>query len=197
MFDLVTGIIETMGALGVGLVMFLENVFPPIPSELVMPLAGFLVAQGRLGLVAVLALGTLGAVAGACLWYWLGRQLGEARVLALCDRYGRWLTVERGEMQRALDWFRRHDSRAVFLGRMVPGVRTLISVPAGVARMPLGRFLLYTTLGSVLWNVLLIGAGYILAANYTRVAAILDPVTNALLIGLLALYLWRVLRRRV
>ena len=196
MFDVITGIISAIGALGVGLVMLLENVFPPIPSELVMPLAGYLASRGDLALWAIMLWGTVGSVLGAWLWYLVGARLGQERVLALCDRYGRWLTIERSDMQRALDWFERHDGAAVFFGRMVPGVRTLISVPAGLAAMPLPRFLAYTVAGSLIWNTALVAAGYILAANYDRVAAWIDPITTILLLALVAAYLWRLVRRR-
>ena len=194
MFDILTRLIDQFGALGVGLVMLLENVFPPIPSELVMPLAGFQAAQGRMSLVAVFILGTIGAVLGAWLWYVVGRKLGRRRLDGFVERHGHWLTLSPDDIDRAIDWFDRHDRAAVFLGRMVPGVRTLISVPAGLNGMGLGTFLLYTTLGSAIWNAGLIGAGYILSANYARVATVLNPVTNVLLGGLVLWYLVRLVK---
>ena len=195
MFDFVTNLILTLGALGVGLVMFLENLFPPIPSELVMPLAGFQVAQGKMSLVLVFVLGTLGAVAGAYLWYWVGRRIGQDRLLHFIDRYGLWLSLTRQDVTRAIDWFERHQGAAVFFCRMVPGLRTLISVPAGLARMPLSRFFLLTAAGTAIWNAALIAAGRVLSANYARVADYLDPVTTALLVAFVAAYLYRIARR--
>ena len=195
MFSFITDLIAATGALGVGLVMLLENVFPPIPSELVMPLAGYLAATGTLSAVAVLVCGTAGAVLGAWLWYELGRRVGEDRVRRWVARHGVWLTLDTASLDRALAWFQRHEGSAVFWGRMVPGVRTLISLPAGVARMPLPRFLAYTAAGSLVWNTALMAAGYLLEANYDAVAAVLDPVTTVILLALVAGYLWRVLRQ--
>ena len=191
MFDILTQLIDRFGAFGVGLVMLLENVFPPIPSELVMPLAGFQAAQGKMSLVAIFLAGTIGAVLGAWLWFVVGRKLGRKRLDRFIERYGFWLTLSPEDIDRAIGWFDRHDRAAVFLGRMVPGVRTLISVPAGINGMKLAPFLIYTTLGSAIWNTGLIAAGYLLAANYTRVAAVLNPVTNVLLGGLVLWYLVR------
>lgn len=195
MFTFITDLIDAMGAFGVGVVMFLENVFPPIPSELVMPLAGFLAASGELSLVAIFVWGTIGSVFGAWLWYEIGRRVGRDRLLRFIDRYGVWLTLSTADINRAVDWFDRHDGPAVFFGRMVPGVRTLISVPAGLAKMHLSRFFFYTALGSTLWNVALIAAGYLLQANYNRVVDYLDPVTNLILGLFLAAYLYRVLQQ--
>ena len=195
MFDFITNLIDTMGAFGVGLVMFLENVFPPIPSELVMPLAGFNAAQGSVSLAAIFIWGTLGSVLGAWLWYEVGRRLGQARVERFFDRYGVWLTLDREDVDRAIAWFKRHDKAATFFGRMIPGVRTLISVPAGLAGMGLARFLIYTTGGSAIWNAALIAAGYLLEANYDLVEAWLNPVTNIVIAGIVIAYLWRVARQ--
>ena len=194
MFDILTRLIDQFGAFGVGLVMLLENVFPPIPSELIMPLAGFQAAQGKMSLVAIFLAGTAGAVLGAYLWYLVGQKLGRTRLTTFIERHGHWLTLNTEDVDSAIAWFDRHDRMAVFLGRMVPGVRTLISVPAGLNGMGLGKFLLYTTLGSAIWNSGLIAAGYLLSANYTRVAAVLNPVTNVLLGGLVLWYLVRLVR---
>ena len=196
MFDLVTNIIAGGGLLGVFALMVLENLFPPIPSEIVMTLAGFLAADGRLSLPGVIVAGTLGSVLGATFWYVLGRMVGPVRFLALVDRYGRWLTVTRPEALAAIHWFERHGGKAVFLGRMVPTVRTLISVPAGLAGMPLGRFLILTTAGSVIWVTGLALAGFWLESQYHRVQAALDPVTTVIVLGIVAVYLWRVWRQR-
>jgi membrane protein DedA with SNARE-associated domain len=194
MFDFITNLIDSMGAFGVGLVMFLENVFPPIPSELVMPLAGFNAAQGRQSLLAVFVMGTVGAVLGALLWYEVGRRIGRARLDRFIESYGVWLTLSTQDVDRAVDWFDRHDKAATFFGRMIPGVRTMISVPAGLARMELWRFMLYTTAGSALWNAALLTAGYLLQSQYERVQTWLNPVTNLILGAVLAAYVYRVVR---
>lgn len=192
MFDWIVAFMQSTGAFGVAALMFLENVFPPIPSELVMPLAGFTAARGETSFVLAVLGGTAGSVAGAWLWYWLGVRLGEDRLKRLAARHGRWLTLTPEEVERADAWFRRHGRAAVFLGRMVPGVRTLISVPAGVAGMRLAPFLLYSTAGSLVWVTALAGAGFLLEGQYERVADWLNPVSNVVVASLAGWYLWRV-----
>ncbi|AXC50423.1 DedA family protein [Paracoccus suum] len=199
MFDWIAALIDRVGPLGVALLMFAENVFPPIPSELIMPLAGFNAAQGRMGLVSVIIAGTIGSVAGATLWYALGRAVGPERVRRLAERHGRWLTITPAEVDRAQVWFDRHGALAVLFGRLVPAVRTLISIPAGLARMPLGPFLLWSTLGSLGWTTLLAVAGWMLEGAYTRVEGWVNPISTAVVIALVAIYIWRVVtwgRRR-
>lgn len=186
--------ITAAGPWGVAFLMFVENLFPPIPSELIMPLAGFEAAAGRLSLWAIVAAGTVGSLAGALLWYALGRVFGRDRMLALIDRYGFWLTISRDEAERALAWFDRWGKAAVFFGRLVPGIRTLISIPAGVAGMPFAAFLAVTACGSFLWVLLLSLAGYLLEANYERVAHLIDPVTTVLLAAIVIGYVWRAFR---
>lgn len=199
MFDWITSLIRAMGATGVAFLMLLENLFPPIPSELVMPLAGFIAARGEASLIVMILAGTAGSVAGAWFWYWVGRRVGRDRLHDLACRHGRWLALYPEDIDKGRAWFERHGAGAVLIGRMVPTVRTFVSVPAGVARMPVGRFLAYTTLGSVVWVTLLAGAGYLLQRQYQQVSAWVDPLATAVVIGLLGWYLWRVAtyRRRV
>ena len=192
MFDFISSWIEAGGAIAVAALMLLENVFPPIPSELVMPMAGYLAATGSLGVLAIFLGGVAGSVAGAWLWYWAAIRLGRVRLLDWIGAHGHWLTLTRADVEGALRWFHRHRDWGVFLGRMVPGVRTLISVPAGLDGMGLGRFLALTTAGSAVWVALLTGAGYVLEAQYERVQGWLNPVTNVILGGLVLWYLWRV-----
>jgi membrane protein DedA with SNARE-associated domain len=181
MFEWITGVIGRMGYAGVAALTFLENLFPPIPSELVIPLAGFVAAQGDLRLDVVIVAATIGSVAGATLWYEVGRRIGERRVRAWVDRSGKWLTLSAKDVDRAQAWFKRHGKAAVFVGRLVPGVRTFISLPAGFARMPLGPFLLYSLLGSAIWTAALAYAGVVLRANFSRVGDWIDVVSYALL----------------
>jgi membrane protein DedA with SNARE-associated domain len=192
MFDWITGFLEQGGYLAVAFLMFLENVFPPIPSELVMPLAGFTAAQGETRLIPAILAGTAGSLAGAVVWFYAGRWLGAERLKQIARRHGRWLTMTPGEVDRACAWFGRYGGRAVFLGRMVPAVRTLISVPAGIAGMSLPRLLLYSALGTLVWTAALAVAGYLLESQYDRVAEWMNPVSNAVLVGLVGWYLWRV-----
>ncbi|OSP56574.1 DedA family protein [Pseudoruegeria sp. SK021] len=193
MVEWVTALVGGLGLIGIAWLMFLENVFPPIPSELIMPLAGFTAATGQHDLWAVILAGTLGSVAGAVMWYWVGRRVGSDRMRRLAARHGRWLTLSPQDITRAEDWFHRHGAIAVLLGRLVPAVRTLISVPAGAARMSQGSFLIWTSLGTAVWSGLLAVAGYALRSSYTDVGKWMDPLATAVLVGMLGWYLWRVI----
>ncbi|UOA33832.1 Protein DedA (plasmid) [Sulfitobacter sp. DSM 110093] len=194
MSDFITSLLASTGSLGVAALMLFENVIPPIPSEVIMPFAGYLAASGDLSFVIVVIAGTIGSVAGALLWYWIGSVVSEARLRRLIARHGRWLTISEQDLDRSLAWFRRSGGKAVVLGRMVQGVRTLISVPAGMTGKPLLPFLLYTGLGSLLWTAALTISGYLLEAQFAKVEMWVNPAANVLLLGLLAFYVWRLLR---
>ena len=181
---------------GLMLLMIAENVFPPIPSEVIMPLGGYLAQQGRLTLLGVIGAGTAGAVLGALPLYWLGRQIGEERLKAFSDRHGRWLALSCADIDHATGWFNRHGAAAVLVGRLIPGVRSLISIPAGIERMPLGQFRLYTTLGSAVWTAALAGAGYVLGQQFKQVGEWLDPVSWVVLGGIVVAYGVQVVRHR-
>ena len=192
MFDWITGFIERTGYFGIALLMFAENVFPPIPSELIMPLAGFTAARGELSIVGAVLVGSVGSVLGSTLWYFAGYWLGGDRLKRIAARRGRWLTVTPDEIDKADAWFDRHGRKAVLIGRLVPAVRTLISVPAGISEMRLVPFLIYSGIGTLVWTTLLGGAGFLLESQYEQVAAWLDPVSNVV-IGILVLwYVYRV-----
>lgn len=193
MFDWITGIASEGGYPGIVLLMLAENIFPPIPSELIMPLAGFVAAQGKLDPALVVLAGTLGSVLGTLPWYYAGRWLGEERLCRFAARHGRWLTFDDKDLGRAIRWFERHGRIAVLIGRLVPTVRTLISLPAGMARMPLVPFLAYSSIGTLLWNAALTASGYLLEANYQRVADYADLVSKIVIGLILVVYLWRVL----
>lgn len=195
MFEMITAWMSGFGHVGVAALMFAENVFPPIPSELVMPLAGYLSADGQLWLPAAILAGTIGSVLGALFWYYIGVWIGEERLQRFAARHGAWLTISPKEVDGAGSWFRQYGWRAVFFGRMVPGVRTLISVPAGVARMPLGPFLIFTTLGSFVWTGLLAGAGFLLQGQYDAVAVWIDPVSTVVIVSVIGVYLYRLVRQ--
>jgi len=154
---------EILGAPGVGVAIFLESVFPPIPSEVVLPLAGFTASRGELKVWAAFVWATAGSVAGAFLLYWLGAAVGVERLRRVADRM--WL-VEPADVDRSLAWFDRYGRWSVFFGRLMPGVRSLISIPAGIDRMSPLSFGLLTLTGSALWNALLIYAGVVLGSNY-------------------------------
>ena len=172
---------DTLNALGVvGLVLLLlvENVFPPIPSELILPLAGFLVGQDQLGAVPAFLGATAGSLLGAYVLYALGRWGGRPLVL----RYGRVLRISSKNLDRAEHWFKKYGSSVVFFARMIPGARSIVSVPAGMFSMPVGRFTLLTAGGSAIWNALLITAGYLLGNNWTEVSDTVGVISNILLV---------------
>jgi membrane protein DedA with SNARE-associated domain len=158
--------------------MFLENLFPPIPSELIMPLGGFYVQQGQLQLVPVVLAGLLGTVLGALPWYGIGRVFNEERIEQWLARHGRWIGISPHELHRSRAWFNRHGTALIFWGRLVPGIRTLISVPAGIEMMPLTPFLIWTTVGSLLWTLFLTLAGMALGESYSQVEVWIEPVSR-------------------
>jgi len=165
----VQSIIASAGYAGLGLVMVLENLFPPIPSEIILPLAGYMTLQGHFTLVGVTAVGTLGSVVGALVLYGLGWWLDESRVRHVLSRYGRYAMLSEEDLDRALTWFSRYGQPTIFFARLVPIVRSLISVPAGLARMSILRFLAFTALGTGLWSFFLTWAGRTLGVNWSRV----------------------------
>jgi membrane protein DedA with SNARE-associated domain len=169
----VLDVIDAMGAVGVAALVALENLFPPLPSEIVLPLAGFLAGQGRMSLAAVMVAATTGSVAGALVLYWAGTAIGLQRLRRTAERLP---LMDADDVDRAQGWFVRHGRTAVLVGRLVPGVRSLISIPAGVARMPILPFVGYTTLGSGLYNAVLIGLGYQLGNRWTSVEQYSDPI---------------------
>ncbi|GAB1360877.1 DedA family protein [Rhodobacter sp.] len=196
MFDGLLTLTEQAGYPGIFLAMFAENVFPPIPSEVIMPLGGFQVARGQLSLAGVILAGTAGATLGALFWYWVGLRLRPGRLMLLIRRHGRLMMLTPAEFRHANAWFRRHGHKAVFWGRLVPGLRSLISVPAGVTRMRVLPFLFWTGLGSLIWTTLLTFGGILLESQYRRIAGWIDPVATAILLGCAAFYLYRVITWR-
>lgn len=182
---------DSLGYWGIGLLMFLENLFPPIPSELIMPLAGYSAAQGQIALVPAIFAGVVGTMLGALPWYYLGRWIGEDRIARWLERHGRWLGIRPRELQRSRRWFNRHGRKVVLWGRLIPGIRTLISLPAGFEMMPLREFLIYSTLGTTIWVAVLTLAGYKLRRNYAAVEHLLDPISKIVaLLVLIALVVW-------
>ncbi len=188
---------DQLGYFGIALLMFLENLFPPIPSELIMPLAGFTVSQGDMDFFLVVVAGVVGTVLGAYFWYYIGKFLNEEKLEHLADKYGKWISVSAKDIHKANNWFNRHGSKAVFLCRLVPGVRTLISLPAGINGMPLLPFTLYSTAGTTLWVFILTAAGYKLGDHYDLVNQYLEPISKTVLISLIIFFLLWVLQKRL
>ncbi|MFB7411542.1 DedA family protein [Streptomyces sp. NPDC056202] len=171
-------LVDTMGGPGAGLAIALENLFPPLPSEVILPLTGFAAGQGVLSLASALFWTTLGSVVGAVALYWIGVLFGRDRMHALWRKLP---LVKSSDLVRTEEWFARHGMKAVFLGRMVPIFRSLISVPAGVERMPLPLFVLLTTLGSLIWNSVLVMAGYWLGDRWDVVETYVGVLSRAVL----------------
>ncbi|HYC89462.1 MAG TPA: DedA family protein [Thermoanaerobaculia bacterium] len=178
------------------LLTLLENVFPPIPSELILPLAGYMVRKQELHFAGVVLAGTLGSVLGAIPLYMAGRKLGLRRIERAAGRHERWTTISAEDVARAEQWFARHGIKAVILCRLVPGVRSLISIPAGVRRMSMVTFLACTAAGSMVWCAILAGAGYALGTGYKTIDRYLDPVSWVIVAALVFWYAFRVIRGR-
>lgn len=189
-------IMAKFGYLGLIFAMFAENVFPPIPSELIMPAAGFAVARGDLNLILVILAGTLGSVIGALPLYYLGRLLNEDRLMVFTEKYGKYVFVKPSDIRSSSVWFDKHGSKAVFFGRMVPGIRSFISIPAGMSKMPMLPFLAFTALGSSIWTSLLTIAGYYFGENYEVIETMLAPYSKGfLLLAVVIIIAWFIKRR--
>ncbi|MFC7812278.1 DedA family protein [Streptomyces olivaceus] len=172
-------LVDAMGAPGAGLAVALENLFPPLPSEIILPLTGFAAGQGVIGLAAALFWTTLGSVVGAAALYWIGALFGRRRMYAIWSRLP---LVKTSDLERTEQWFARHGTKAVLLGRMVPVFRSLISVPAGLERMPMPLFLALTTVGSLMWNAVLVMAGYWLGDQWETVGDYVGVVSKGVLV---------------
>jgi membrane protein DedA with SNARE-associated domain len=192
MSEWIIGIITDFGYVGIVLLMLLEAMFPPIPSELIIPFAGYSAATGALNPVLVVLAATLGSTLGALPWFLAGWFFGLDRCKWLANRYGRWLTVSSKDIDTADHWFDRYGWTVVFFGRLLPIVRTLISVPAGLTGMKPHWFLLASLAGMTLWNIILVSAGYLLHEHYHVVEQYLDPLTYIVLVLGVLIYLWRV-----
>ena len=184
--DWIVGLMETLGAPGVGIAILLENLFPPIPSEVVLPLAGFTVAQGSLNMVSVFIWSVLGSVVGAYVLYGIGAWLGLERLRKIADWM--WL-VRASDVDASMDFFNKYGKPSVFIGRLIPGVRSLISIPAGLGNMNLLTFGLWTTLGSGIWNAILIYLGYILGDNWEKATEYADTYSNVIYVVLILIIL--------
>jgi membrane protein DedA with SNARE-associated domain len=196
MAEWVIGFIQSYGLPAVALLMFLENVFPPLPSELIMPFAGLAAAKGDLNIVLVALAGAVGSVAGAVFWYWVGFRFGVKRVQRWAAAHGTYLAMTADDVGRAEEWFKRWGTWAVFAGRLVPAVRTLISVPAGMVAMRPAKFLLWSFAGSLIWSGMLAGLGFFLGNSFEDATHMLDVATKVILVCLVAVYVWRVVKLR-
>jgi membrane protein DedA with SNARE-associated domain len=178
-------ITNTMNSLA--LLMFLENLFPPIPSELIMPLAGYTATfpNTQIQVIPAIAAGVIGTILGAIPWYYAGLILGQQRLQGLAGRYGKWIGISGEDIEKSVNWFQKHGTKAVLFGRLVPGIRTLISIPAGISKMSVVPFFLYSTIGTIVWVTLLTYAGYFLGKNYKLVEDYIDVITKVIVFGVL------------
>jgi membrane protein DedA with SNARE-associated domain len=191
--DWVTDVIDELGYLGVALLVFLENLFPPIPSEIVLPFAGFVARDGGATLWGMILAATIGSLVGALVLYGLSAWIGPERLHRFLVRYGKWFRLTTADVNRAERWFDRRAIVAVLIGRCIPLIRSLVSIPAGFRRMPLLPFVMYTAIGSLIWNTTLIGAGYALRDNWHDVEPVLDTfqyLVIAVIVIAVAWYFW-------
>ncbi len=181
------------GYVGIFLLMALENVVPPVPSEVIMGLGGMAVARGDMALVPLILWGTAGTSIGNYFWYAIGRHFGYQGLRPFVDRWGRWLTVEWEDVEKLHRFFRKHGGKTVFIFRFLPTFRTMISLPAGMAKMPIWRFFLATFLGSAIWNTILAGAGLYLGSNFEQLDQYVGPIAIGLSVVIVVGYVYRVL----
>lgn len=189
-------VIEQLGYVGLFLILVLENIFPPIPSEAVLPLAGYLTGKGEMNVVLAVLVATAGAVVGALILYFAGDWFGEARIRRLIRRYGKWLAVTETDFDTAGAWFDRRGNLAVLMCRCVPVVRSIVSIPAGIRRMPLLPFVVFTAIGSAIWNSVLIGLGWIVGDNWDTIERYTDLFQYLVILLVLALIAGFVWKRR-
>lgn len=192
MEDWIIRLVEWGGYWGVAALMLLETVFPPVPSEVIMTVAGVSAARGTMTLEGTVLAGTAGAMLGNWFWYWLAIKFGEARMHVFIDKYSRWLTLDWDEVERGERLFAKYGSTIVLIARMIPTLRSLISVPAGLFKMSLRRFLVFSTIGTLGWSAALAGAGYFLGSQFGDVEKWLGPLSTAVIAAIVLTYLWRV-----
>lgn len=195
MTEWIISIMEQLGYFGIALLMFLDNVFPPIPSEIIMPSAGLAASKGQLVLTGVIIAGSLGSIMAAALLYWIGRKIPQHILLNGVERYGKYLFIKAEDVQKSLNWFEKYGHRIVFFGRMIPAVRSLISIPAGISGMPFWKFILYSSLGTVIWTTFLASVGFYFGENQALMQQIFSRVSHVMITIVVALIFWILYRR--
>jgi membrane protein DedA with SNARE-associated domain len=189
--DWVIRLIDGTGYIGIFLLMMLETVFPPIPSEVIMPVAGVRAAAGPMSLVGVIASGTAGAMVGNLFWYFVARWVGFKRFCPFIERHGRWLTMDWYDVEKVERLFGRFGPVVVAIGRLIPTIRSVVSIPAGLVRMRLVNFLAWSTLGTAVWSGLLASAGYVLGQQFERIDEVLGPLSSIIVTAIILFYVWR------
>jgi membrane protein DedA with SNARE-associated domain len=194
MEDWIIHLVNWSGYWGVALLMLIETIFPPVPSEVIMTVAGLSASRGNMNFAGVVAAGTAGAMLGNFFWFWLAIKFGEHRLKRLVDRYSRWLTLDWAEVERGRALFDRHGAVIVLVARMLPTLRSLISIPAGLFGLSLRRFLVFSTIGTAGWSAALAGAGYFLGSQFDDVEKIIGPLSTLVIVAIVASYVWRLWR---
>lgn len=191
----IISIMEQLGYFGIALLMFLDNVFPPIPSEIIMPSAGYSASQGELLFVGVVVAGCSGSLLAAALLYWVGYKFEHDAIFRFVDRYGKYLFLKSADVKKSLDWFEQYGHRIVFAGRMIPAVRSLISIPAGMSRMPFWKFMFYSSLGTIIWTIFLAAVGFYFGENQALMQKIFSQVGYVIIAIVIAIIGWILYRR--
>ena len=191
----VISIMEQLGYLGIAILMFLDNVFPPIPSEIIMPSAGYTASQNQLLLVGVIIAGCIGSLLAAALLYWIGYKFKHETIFNFVDRYGKFLFIKSEDVKNSLNWFEKYGHRIVFFGRMIPAVRSLISIPAGMSRMPFWKFMFYSSLGTIIWTTFLACIGFYFGENQALMQKIFSQVGYFIIGIVLIIVAWIWYRR--
>ncbi|MBP8063482.1 MAG: DedA family protein [Acinetobacter sp.] len=191
----VISIMEQLGYLGIAILMFLDNVFPPIPSEIIMPSAGYTASQNQLLLVGVIIAGCIGSLLAAALLYWIGYKFKHETIFNFVDRYGKFLFIKSENVKKSLSWFEKYGHRIVFFGRMIPAVRSLISIPAGMSRMPFWKFMFYSSLGTIIWTTFLACIGFYFGENQALMQKIFSQVGYFIIGIVLIIIAWIWYRR--
>jgi membrane protein DedA with SNARE-associated domain len=194
MDDWIIRLVASSGYWGVAFLMLLETVFPPVPSEVIMTVAGVSAARGNMTFTGVVASGTAGAMLGNYLWFWLAIKFGPQRLERFLEKHGRWLTLHWTDVERGQLLFQKHGSIIVLVARMLPTFRSLISIPAGIFKMSHRRFLVFSTIGTAGWSAALAGAGYALGSQFAEVEKILGPLSTAIIALIVIGYIWRLIK---
>lgn len=190
-------VMDALGYWGLALLVAIENLFPPIPSEIILPLAGFNSSTGEMNVFIAILFATIGSVVGALALYYIGYFFGEERVRYIVNHWGKWLGFKESDVDKADEWFDKYGGLAVMLCRVIPIVRSLISIPAGLRKMPMIMFLLYTTIGSLTWNTILIFAGYVLGDNWDHVEEYVGILQYFVIAVVLIVGIWWVWARMI
>lgn len=193
--DWVLSIMEKLGYLGIAFLMFLDNVFPPIPSEIIMPSAGYTAAKGELTLIGVIIAGSIGSLLAAALLYWIGRKIPQHHLFSLIERYGKYIHISVTDLEKSLTWFEKYGHRIVFFGRMIPAIRSLISIPAGMSNMPFRKFMAYSAAGTIIWTTFLAYIGYHFGENPALMSAITQRIGYIILAFTMIYILYHLMKK--